>query len=80
MITNLLDSNDKVVLLNGKIVKTALLVDEQEGWVEIPDIATMAPLDIQACFEMGEDDQVEAQELKTKRLYGKVEVKTIKPR
>ncbi len=80
MITNLLNSNDKVVLLNGKIVKTALLADEEEGWVEIPDITAMVPLDTQASLEMGDEDSVEAQELKTKRLYGKVEVKTVKPR
>jgi hypothetical protein len=75
---DIMNSNDKVVLLNGKIVKTALLASVEEGWVEIPDIASMAPLDTQVSSEIGENEVEPLEELKTKRLFGKVEIKTIK--
>ena len=73
---NLMDT-DAVVLLNGKIIKTALMADDDEGWVEILDITAMAPLNTQASAEVGEDYPEVQEELKRKKLYGKVEIKLI---
>ena len=73
---NLLVEN-AVVLLNGKIVRTALVADSDEGWVEIPDIAAMAPLNTQKSSEVGDDVVETHEELKKKRLHGKVEIKLV---
>ncbi len=68
---------EAVVLLNGKIVRTALEADSDEGWVEIPDIAAMAPLDTQTSSEVGDSGLEVQEELKRKRLHGKVEIKLV---
>jgi len=68
---------EAVVLLNGKIVKTALVADSDEGWVEIPDISAMAPLNLQTSSEVGDNSLEVQEELKRKRLHGKVEIKLV---
>jgi hypothetical protein len=68
---------DKViVLLNGRPARGAIAADTEEGWVEIYDIASMAPLDLseEAATEALEDVSEVPVEVKTKKIYGVVSI------
>jgi hypothetical protein len=51
------------------------MADSDEGWVEIPDIEAMAPLNIQESSEVGDNAVAPHEQLKVKRLSGRVEIK-----
>lgn len=72
----------KVILLDGRVVLTALAADEEEGWVEIPDLFSLAPLpeDLESDegfdtdFAPGGEEVAEWEEIKTIKKFGKVEI------
>ena len=74
------EATNIIVFLNGKPIVSYIAAEEgKEGWVEIVDIASMAPLDLEEDNVAGdeEDLEVEFSELKTKKLYGEVEFKKL---
>jgi hypothetical protein len=69
-----------LVFLNGKRLVSFLAANEEEGWVDIPDIATMAPINKNAHidFESETNWYVSPWEIvPTKRLQGQVVIKKI---
>lgn len=72
------DFEKAIIRLNDKIIKTAIRADDEEGWVEIPDISSMAPLkDIPLDLSEQPDDLDKWEEVPTKILSGKVEIKIV---
>ncbi len=66
------------VYLDGRVVQYALAASEEENWVEVLDnnfIGMIAPITQQLDIDRTLPEEVE--ELKTKKLYGKVELKLI---
>ena len=71
-------NSDIIVVLNGKWCRGALNANEQEGWVEVLDIASMAPLDAnEGQPGNNSDEKVAIVSTKTKKIYGNVEIKKI---
>lgn len=76
------DFDKKIILLNGKFCRIALAADDVEGWVEMPDLAALAPLpeDLKATenfdtdFAPGSEEVREWEEIKVLRKLGKVEI------
>ncbi len=60
-----------VVLLNDKPLKCWMSANDEEGWVEIPDISSMAPL-IQEPTKLEEGELTAWEEVPVKRIYGKI--------
>lgn len=73
------DFERAIVFLNGKLC-SVVAANEEEGWVDIIDIQSMAPLDLteQGAAKPGqEEDLNEWEELPLKRVHGKVSIKII---
>ena len=66
-----------IIILNGKWVRGAIAANDTEGWVEVPDIASMAPIDIHEKIDNKNNEVSKWEEMKTKKLTGKVEFKVI---
>lgn len=76
-----LETGKHLVLLNGRRIVDPIEANEEEGWVDIIDIAALAPVSLE------EDDAatVEDDDLSTtpweqipfKRLRGRVEIKQL---
>lgn len=76
------DFNKFLVLLDGRWLRLVLEADDEEGWVIIPDLKSMAPLPedkdkYDADFASGEETINEWEELKTIKKYGRVEFRNI---
>jgi hypothetical protein len=67
-------ADEYVILLNGRPVITAVEADDKESWVDILDPAAMAPLDLDEHTHL-DTDMPEFKEIKTRRLFGKVEIR-----
>lgn len=65
-----------MIYLNDRHVKTALAADDEEGWVEVLDVAAMAPLDLTSNQEFvdGDHGETEPMEMPIKRLVGSVAI------
>jgi len=74
-----LDFSVTLVFLDGKWVRGALAADDEEGWVEVPDLAAMAPLEENMNNERktGEIGVSEWEEIKVMRKTGLVTFKRI---
>ena len=70
------DEYQYIVYLNDKLICTCVGASEEEGWVDIPDIAAMAPLDLENNSDLNEPDPWE--EPPIKRLFGAVKIKQLK--
>jgi hypothetical protein len=68
-----------LILLDGRLVKTAMAADDVEGWVDVPDITAMAPVDLAnpLGWDPDSDKVTEWEEVKLKRRYGKIEIKIL---
>jgi len=65
-----------LVMVDGKWCKGAIAADDEEGWVDIIDLASMAPLNLESKDSWVEGGgEVEAIAIKTKRVYASKEVK-----
>lgn len=66
-----------VVTLNDRPMRAILDADDQEGWVEIPNLAamTVASVPLPNPFSDGEAPETEVH---TKKLTGKVEFKKVR--
>jgi hypothetical protein len=67
-----LSIDNVAVFLNNKLIKTAFAADDIEGWVEIPDFFTAAPLIPGTKVSL--DQPKELKEFPTKKLYGEVRI------
>lgn len=70
---------DYLVFLDNKWIRSAVAANEEEGWVDILDLANMAPLDIEIREEHFNPDNDEIPEIReefpTIRKFGRVVVK-----
>lgn len=69
------DLETTLVFLNDKLCKMFVAADDSEGWVDIPDLAAMAPLDMSefGAAKPEQEDQVEQwEEVPVKRIFGEV--------
>lgn len=76
-----LPENEKLIVLkDGKRVVTATLVNEEEGWVEIPDFTILDTLPEVEFSGVNDDVLTEDAtiEVPTKRLFGKISI--LKPK
>jgi hypothetical protein len=76
------DFDKLLVFLDGKWIRAAIEADDAEGWVIIPDIASLAPLpaeqdDFDTDFAPGEETVDEWEEMKTIKKFGRVEFRHI---
>lgn len=67
-----------IVELDGKIIRTAIEADDEEGWVVIPDIKALAPLDEEK-EDVDFDDPPPFEEAPVKKLYGEVKIRKFSP-
>lgn len=64
-----------LIFLNKRLVKHAIRADTEEGWIEIPDIAAVAPPNLtKKKVVAGKDPQPAPTQFPIKKIYGKVEV------
>ena len=70
---------DFVIFLNGRPVRGAVAANEEEGWVDIVDIAALAPLDLDdnAAREHASPSDPTAEVIPLKRLMGTVQVRKL---
>lgn len=66
------DQEITIVYLNDKLIRTLVAFNEEEGWVEIPDISAMAPLDLDSSIDDTMPEEWKC--IPVKRLYGNVRV------
>jgi len=73
-----------IIIVDDRWCREALAADDEEGWVEILDIKSMAPLEadstpikINDSIYMEGGEYPEAIPLKTKRIYAKDKVRYI---
>jgi len=67
-----------VVLFNDKPLSHYVAACDDEGWIEVIDPAAMAPLDTEDEGELTAEDAEGAWvPLKTKKIFGKVELRKI---
>lgn len=71
-----------IVLLDGKLIRSFTEADDDEGWVDVPDLLSMAPppaAEEELEILVDEKETVTPWErIKTIRKYGKVEFKKLK--
>lgn len=75
-----LEASKIAVFLDGKWVRAPLAANDEEGWVEIPDIAAMAPIDLNNsnnATKPGDEEVSPWERIKTIKKYGKVEFKKL---
>ena len=68
-----------LVFLDGKLVRYAFAADDEEGWIDVPDPKSMAPLDLNEVLDCSEgSEQIsEWEEVVLLRKYGKVTIKVL---
>lgn len=72
----------ELITLNGRPVE-CMAASDTEGWVDVVDIASMAPLDLTSdltaasdkAFTPDGEPAIPPTSIKTKRIYGKVVIK-----
>jgi hypothetical protein len=71
------DFTKVVVFLDNKVCFTVIAASEEEGWVDIVDIAAAAPLDLSEdeAATIDDGEPTPWQEFPVKRKYGKVEIR-----
>lgn len=70
-------ADNTLVYLDGKMMKSYVAANDEEGWIDIVDIASMAPLDLTSQDLQSEELPTPFETLKTKRKFGKVEFKRL---
>lgn len=76
------DIETTIVLLDGKACKAFISANDEEGWVELPDIKAMAPLDLTNVGVPAVDEEIalaEWNEIPVVRKQGKVEFVKLNP-
>lgn len=74
----MVDLEQSIVYLNGRIIQTVMSANEEEGWVEIVDVAKMAPLTTEEADLILDDGTLQEWDVvPTKRLYGEVKIISI---
>lgn len=74
------DAETHVVIFNGKPLKHYIVADDVEGYIEIIDVPTMAPIDLETY-----DDEIDLDEetvptftpMASKRIYGEVQIRKL---
>ena len=69
------DAETTLVFLNDKVCKAYIAADDEEGWVEVPDLAALAPIDMseEGASQPGEEvEVVEWEAVLVKRIVGEV--------
>ena len=66
-----------IVFLDNKVCLTVVAASEEEGWVDILDIAAVAPLDLskEGASKPEDGEPTPWLEFPVMRKYGKVEIK-----
>lgn len=71
-----LETGKYIVYLNDRVCRAVLSANEEEGWVEVLDIASMAPLNMTESVNLSTEPEPFTA-LKTKKVHGKVEIKKL---
>jgi hypothetical protein len=72
------DFETTLVFFNDKLCKVFIAADDEEGWIELPDIKAMSPLKTTEDSLEEESELQEWEEIPIIRKTGKVEFKNLK--